>query len=77
MSVSFTDKKGDEFGEDYIHERSQIGAVYVPRHGVILSEDACIRYERRPWIEHFELDGIKPAEVCCIWTPPGSGETVS
>ena len=66
--------KLNDLAIEYIHERSQIGAVYIPRHGVVVSEDARIRYERRPWIEHFELDGIKPADVCCIWTPPVSEE---
>jgi hypothetical protein len=36
---------------------------------VDVEENACIRYERHPWIEGFELDGIKPAEVCCLWQP--------
>jgi hypothetical protein len=38
----------------------------VPVHGVLLEENAVIRYEKYPWIEKFELDGIKPAPVCCI-----------
>jgi len=70
VSVRFTDESSEAFGEEYIHEKSQIGAVYIPRHGVVVSEGAQIRYEIRPWIEHFEFDGIKPSDVCCIWTPP-------
>lgn len=42
----------------------------MPAHGVLLEENAAIRYEKYPWIEKFELDGIKPAAVCCIWQPP-------
>ena len=70
MSVSFTDGDGSEFAEGYLREESQIGNVYVPIHGVLLEENACIRYERHPWLEGFELDGIKPAAVCCILQPP-------
>ena len=66
VSVSFTDGDGSEYAEDYFREESQIGTVYVPVHGVLLEENAAIRYEKYPWIEKFELDGIKPAPVCCI-----------
>ena len=66
VSVSFTDGDGSEYAEDYFREESQIGIVYVPVHGVLLEENAVIRYEKYPWIEKFELDGIKPAPVCCI-----------
>ena len=71
MSVSFTDKDPEEYASGYLREESQIGAVYVPLHGVLLEEDPAIRYEKYSWIEKFELDGIKPAAVCCIW--PGAG----
>jgi hypothetical protein len=37
--------------------------VYVPAKGVIVEEPAAIRYERHPWIETFELDGIRPEPV--------------
>ena len=37
--------------------------MYVPVRGVIMEEPAAIRYERRPWIEGFEFDGIRPAPV--------------
>ncbi len=66
MSVSFTGEEGPEDPEGYIREESQIGAVYVPMHGVLIEDGAAIRYERYPWIEKFELDGIKPAPVCCV-----------
>ena len=49
---------------------SPVGKVYVPLSGVILDDEPGIRYERRPWIEGFELDGIKAAPVCCAWQPP-------
>ncbi len=70
MSVSFTDDDPSAYEADYLREESQIGAVYVPLHGVVLEENAAIRYEKYPWIEKFELDGIKPAAVCCVWQPP-------
>ena len=66
MSVSFTDEDPAEYAEDHLREESQIGSVYVPLHGVLIEEGARIRYEKKPWIEGFELDGIKPAPVCCI-----------
>ena len=70
VSVSFTGGDGSEYAEGYFREETQIGAVYVPLHGVLLEENAAIRYEKYPWIEKFELDGIKPAAVCCILQPP-------
>lgn len=73
MSVSFTDEdlsqSADEYGNEYIVDRSPVGLVYIPAHSVDIDEDAAIRYERHPWIEGFELDGIRPAQVCCIWQP--------
>ena len=55
MSVSFTGGDGSEYAEGYFREETQIGAVYVPLHGVLLEENAAIRYEKYPWIEKFEL----------------------
>lgn len=37
--------------------------MYVPVKDVIVEEPAAIRYERHPWIETFELDGIRPRPV--------------
>ena len=70
MSVSFTDGDGSEYAKDHLCEESQIGAVYVPLHGVLIEEGAAIRYEKHPWIHCFELDGIKPAPVCCVIPMP-------
>ncbi len=53
-----------------MREESQIGAVYVPIHGVAIEENAGIRYEKHPWIHCFEFDGIKPAPVCCVIPTP-------
>ena len=60
MSVSFTDGNETEYAEVYNIYESQIGNVYAPVKGVIIEEPAAIRYERHPWIEAFELDGIRP-----------------
>ena len=60
VSVSFTDGDGSNYSEGYNRYESQIGHVYVPGSGVIIEEQAAIRYERHPWIETFELDGIRP-----------------
>lgn len=64
--MSFTGEDGPEDPGNYLREESQIGAVYVPLHGVVVEEDAAIRYEKYPWMHKFELDGIRPAPVCCI-----------
>lgn len=71
MSVSFTDEDLSA-SDEYLVERSPVGLVYIPAHAVELEQDACIRYERHPWIEGFELDGIRPAAVFCLWQP-GAG----
>ena len=60
ISVSFTDEDSAEFSEGYTRYESQTGYVYVPEKGVIIEQPAAIRYERHPWIETFELDGIRP-----------------
>lgn len=39
--------------------RSCLGLVYVPREGVEVDGEITIRYEKHPWIECFELDGIR------------------
>ena len=60
ISVSFTDGDGTEYADGYNRYESPIGYVYVPAKGVIIEEPAVIRYERHPWIEAVELDGIRP-----------------
>ncbi|MBQ3369734.1 MAG: hypothetical protein IJG48_01800 [Mogibacterium sp.] len=60
ISVSFTDGDGTEYADGYNRYESPIGYVYVPAKGVIIGEPAVIRYEKHPWIETFELDGIRP-----------------
>ena len=60
ISVSFTDGDPAEYADGYTVYESPVGHVYVPVKGVIIEEPAAIRYERHPWIERFEFDGIRP-----------------
>ena len=69
MSVSFTDDDGSGYSGTHMCLESPVGKVYVPLSGVLLDDEPGIRYERRPWLVGFELDGIKAAPVCCIWPP--------
>ncbi len=61
VSVSFTDKDEEEFADKYIKDESLLGNVYIPKEGVTISGPITVRYEIHPWIEQFELDGIKAA----------------
>ena len=63
MSVSFTDGTEEIDPEEYLQYESEAGRVYVPKKGVLIDGPIGIRYEKRPWIEQFELDGIKPAPI--------------
>ncbi len=60
VSVSFTDGSGAPAGGWQIDD-TVLGKAYIPRDGVIISGPVAVRYERYPWIEKFELDGIRPA----------------
>lgn len=48
-------------GRPYSIEDSPLGRVWIPGEGLILTPPVRIRYEKHPWMEKFELDGIKPA----------------
>lgn len=72
--MSFTDGDGSEFEGTHMCLDSPVGKVYVPLSGVSIEDEARIRYERHPWIERFELDGIKALQVCCVWQPPANTE---
>ena len=64
VSVSFTDGSRDlNKAEEPLYEvyDTVLGRVWVPTEGLVLTRPARIRYERYPWIEKFEFDGIKPA----------------
>jgi len=63
LSVSFTDEEGGEsLKASHNIEQSCLGRVYAPKEGVDISGPITIRYERHPWIEQFELDGIRAAK---------------
>ena len=34
--------------------------MFIQKKGVDIAGEACIRYEKHPWIEQFEFDGIHP-----------------
>lgn len=59
ISVGFADNRTDLAG--YYEDQTAIGLAYIPRQGVELTGPVRVRYERHPWIEHFEVDGLKPA----------------
>lgn len=61
VSVSFTGEGETPDPEKYREDRTPIGRIYIPAEGVLISEPARVRYEKHPWIEGFELDGIKAA----------------
>ena len=74
MSVSFTDGDGSEFEGTHMCAESPAGKVYIPLSGVILDDEPGIRYEKHPWLEGFELDGISAEPVCCAWQPPADSD---
>ena len=57
--MSFTDKPECEYKESHYIYTSELGKVYIPNTGVYISANVSIRYEKYPWIEKFEIDGIK------------------
>ena len=61
MSVSFTDESEDAMrGKGYLVEPSEIGKVYYPSEGVDADEVIRILYERKPWLEAFRVEGLRP-----------------
>lgn len=60
VSVGFADKDKDYIALGYTRDESQLGNVYIPEDGVDIVGPIKIRYERHPWIEQFEIDGVKP-----------------
>ncbi len=41
-------------------DESPIGKVFIPKNGLDIIGDIRIRYEKHPWIEQFEFDGLHP-----------------
>ena len=60
MSVGFIGEDEKPSPDDFSECDSVQGKVYIPKLGVQIYEPVCIRYERHPWIETFEFDGIRP-----------------
>ena len=60
MSVGFADKKESYYiKKGYSIFESELGKVYIPTKQVELSDEIAIRYEKYPWVECFEVDGVK------------------
>lgn len=61
MSVGFADK---DKGVDYYIERgyrveeSELGKVYYPKRNAVKVGKIGIRYEEKPWLSSFEIDGL-------------------
>ncbi len=64
MSVGFADKDEAYYLENgYLADETAIGKAYYPRSGVRITGPVGVRYEVRPWVTRFEIDGIEPAPV--------------
>ncbi len=65
MSVGFADKGKDAnyyIERGYRVEESELGKVYYPKRKVVKVGKIGIRYEERPWLSSFEIDGLRPAK---------------
>ena len=65
MSVGFADKGKDAnyyIERGYRVEESELGKVYYPRRKVVKVGNIGIRYEEKPWLSSFEIDGLRPAK---------------
>lgn len=66
MSVGFTDKDRDAeyyLSRGYKVDRSVLGNVYYPKRGAVKTGKIVIRYEEKPWLSSFEIDGLRPAKA--------------
>ena len=65
VSVSFTDGTEDLNStrpeKSYTVEETVLGRAWIPSQGLVITRPARVRYEKHPWIEQFEFDGIRPA----------------
>ena len=63
VSVSFTDgsRELNEEGAKYSLDETALGRAWIPLEGLILTPPVRVRYEKHPWIEAFEFDGVKAA----------------
>lgn len=64
ISVGFADKDFAYYKENgYQQDETVLGAVFILTDKIDITGDIRIRYEKHPWIEHFEVDGIIPKPV--------------
>ncbi len=79
VSVSFTDGSEDlnaRSGQNsYTVDETVLGRAWIPVEGLVLTEPSRVRYEKHPWMEKFEFDGIKavPAKRTGIGTKDAKG----
>ena len=65
MSGGFADKDKDVdyyIERDYRVENSELGKVYYPKRSAVKIGKIGIRYEEKPWLSSFEIDGLRPAK---------------
>lgn len=43
----------------YVCDESELGKVYYPDHGIVISDEVVVKYVEYPWITCFEVDGIE------------------
>ena len=48
-------------GPAYNIDRTVLGRVWIPREGLEIAPPVRVRYEKHPWIEAFEFDGLRAA----------------
>ena len=75
VSVSFTDGSEIKDPEVFDEDRTEIGRAFIAKDRVLITGDLCVRYEKYPWIEKFEVDGAKaaPAKRTGIGTKDARG----
>lgn len=65
VSVSFTDGNKDlnavSGQNSYTVDETVLGRAWIPVDGLVLTSPSRVRYEKHPWMEKFEFDGIKAA----------------
>lgn len=60
--MSFTDETSEVMrAKGFLAFDSELGRVYIPDKGVELESNVEINYMRRPWLEAFEVTGVRPA----------------
>ena len=43
----------------YAADQSELGNVYYPQQGIIISDKIAVNYEEYPWISCFRVEGIQ------------------